>query len=275
MKNTLVTTADRELAFQAARRRLAQAQHTHRQTRPHRAINHVTPSWGLGAQMLALPVLLFSALYLGQDLLYAFWRADLLAWAGWLQLPLRAATALEPSEALGLVWQPGPQDGGLSSAQGSALGAALVLLALVGSHFLRGPRLPLQYLVRIVCAVQLMALLYFWWAPQPYPHSLLNHVSDVLNAGYALLLAMPILLGLGYYALHLSVWRKLLHSLLMLAFVVLMVPQQALVHLLLLHHGSLVFMPVLYICFGALFDMMVFVALYAWAASTAPSTATL
>jgi hypothetical protein len=33
-------------------------------------------------------------------------------------------------------------------------------------------------------------------------------------------------------------------------------------------------MPVLYICFGAVFDALIFVALYSWAVSNAPMKAT-
>ena len=89
-----------------------------------------------------------------------------------------------------------------------------------------------------------------------------------------ILLAIPVLMALGYYPLQISWQAKVVHTLLILMFFGVMVPQQALVHLLILQHLSVVFMPVLYLCFGALFDMMVFVALYAWAASTAPLSAT-
>ena len=42
-----------------------------------------------------------------------------------------------------------------------------------------------------------------------------------------------------------------------------------------MQHLSVLFMPVLYICFGAVFDALVFVALYSWAVSNAPVDATL
>jgi len=38
---------------------------------------------------------------------------------------------------------------------------------------------------------------------------------------------------------------------------------------------SVLFMPVLYLCFGAVFDALVFVALYSWAASNTPANATI
>lgn len=53
-----------------------------------------------------------------------------------------------------------------------------------------------------------------------------------------------------------------------------MVPHQVLAQALIMQHLSVLFMPVLYICFGAVFDALVFVALYSWAASNAPLDAT-
>ena len=157
---------------------------------------------------------------------------------------------------------------------GAALAAVVVVVAWGLSLRLRGRWLPAQYLVRVLCVVQALALLYFWFAPMPFPHQLLSHAVDLLDAGYLLMLSIPVLMALGYYPLQISWQAKVVHTLLILMFFGIMVPQQALVHLLILQHLSVVFMPVLYLCFGALFDMMVFVALYAWAASTAPLSAT-
>ena len=102
---------------------------------------------------------------------------------------------------------------------------------------------------------------------------MLDHLGDVLDTGDVLIVAIPVLLGLGYFALNISLWVKLRSAVLLMGYFVLMVPHQALVHLVVLQHLSVAFMPVLYICFGALFDMMVFVALYAWIVSLAPPLA--
>ena len=67
--------------------------------------------------------------------------------------------------------------------------------------------------------------------------------------------------------------QKLLYPVLMLAYFALMVPHKALLSLLILQQMSVLFMPLLYLCFGTVLDLMVFVALYSWLASLAPADA--
>ncbi len=273
----LSTHQARERAFAAARETLSAFQRSQLATKPHRAIRHVAWRPGLLLHMVVLPALLTAGLYNAQAQVYAFWRGYVLWWAEWLGLPLRPNTPLERGDQMGLVWQADPLAlgmSGLSIQQGVWLGLALTGLAWGSTVFMRGHWLPVKYLVRTVCVVQALALAYFVWVPMPFPHGALNHVMNVLDAGYTLLLAIPVLMALGYYTLNLGLGVKLLHTLLIVAFFMVLLPQQALVHLVVLQHLSVVFMPVLYLCFGALFDMMVFVALYAWAASKAPLSAT-
>jgi len=49
-----------------------------------------------------------------------------------------------------------------------------------------------------------------------------------------------------------------------------MLPHQWLLHAWLLEHLSILFMPVLFLCMGTLLDLWIFVAIYAWLASTVP-----
>jgi hypothetical protein len=267
-------TQAREQAFAAARNTLTAFQQSQRMAQPHRAMRHVALRPVLWLHMAVLPLFLVAGLHGAKAQVYGFWRAYLLWWSEWLDLPLHPATVLERADQLTLAWRTDLLDSGLSVEQGMWVGAGLTVLAWLATLSMRGHWLPVKYLVRTVCVVQALALAYFLWVPMPFPHGVLNHAMNMLDAGYTLMLAIPVLLGLGYYALNLSLATKLLHTLLIWAFFLVLVPQQALVHLVVLQHLSVVFMPVLYLCFGALFDMMVFVALYAWIASKAPLSAT-
>ena len=57
-------------------------------------------------------------------------------------------------------------------------------------------------------------------------------------------------------------------------FIAILIPHQVLAQALIMQEFSVLFMPVLYICFGAVFDALVFVALYSWAVSNVPADAT-
>ena len=60
---------------------------------------------------------------------------------------------------------------------------------------------------------------------------------------------------------------------LVLGYFAVMLPFKVVLHALILQHFSVIFMPVLYLCFGAIFDLMVFVALYSWITSQVPAEA--
>ncbi|MGQ0727581.1 hypothetical protein [Acidovorax sp.] len=109
-------------------------------------------------------------------------------------------------------WLPGASDLGLSITTGAALAAVLTVVAWGLALRLRGRWLPVQYLVRVLCVVQALALLYFWFAPMPFPHLVLNHVMDLLDSGYLLILAIPVLMALGYYPLQISWQAKVVHT---------------------------------------------------------------
>lgn len=59
-----------------------------------------------------------------------------------------------------------------------------------------------------------------------------------------------------------------------LIFFAVLIPHQVLAQAFIMQHLSVLFMPVLYVCFGAVFDALIFVALYSWAVSNAPVKAT-
>ena len=66
---------DRELAFNAARGLLAQAQQTHRHQLPHRALSRIRLNPWLLLQMVGLPVVWLSLIYALREPLYGFGAA--------------------------------------------------------------------------------------------------------------------------------------------------------------------------------------------------------
>jgi small-conductance mechanosensitive channel len=134
---------------------------------------------------------------------------------------------------------------------------------------------PLKYPLRILSVLQLITLAYFWWTPSSFPYSIARHSEEIMTIGYVMMLATPVMLAMGYYILNQGLAGKIFHTLLILAFLAVMVPHQVLAQAFLMQHFSVLFMPIFYICFGAVFDALVFVALYSWVVSKAPASATI
>ncbi|RZJ24991.1 MAG: hypothetical protein EOO54_07740 [Haliea sp.] len=260
--------------FHASFAVVKEARARHVKVRPHRAITPLKVTPWLLAQAIVLPVLLCGLLFWAKPMVLEFWRSCILFWSAGLNLPFGLSTRLNEAGQYALV---------LSNVSGDALMPSKITLlvttvvALAGfvlSLRMRGASLPLKYPLRIVCVVQLIALAYFWFTPSAFPYSVARHSEELMTIGYVVMLATPLMLAMGYYILNQGLLSKLFHTALILLFMAILVPHQVLAQAFIMQHLSVLFMPVLYICFGAVFDALVFVALYSWAVSKAPKDAT-
>lgn len=270
MKNLLELNAARQHAYQSAASALGQAKIRHGAAQPHRSLGRMIADPYRVTQALILPITLCMALVWAEPLLVSFWQACVLFWASHLGLPLQATSDASDIASLALTWNVGSSPRDMPSQEIWLATAGLTLAIVFASSKCSADKLPLKYLVRVICVIQMISLLYFLVAPSRFPYSVGDHMADIAHVGFTLMFVTPIMLTLGYYLLNVRSSTKLLHTLLILAYFLLLIPHQIVLHALILHHGSMLFMPLLYICFGAVFDVLVFVALYSWAASTLP-----
>lgn len=281
MRTKAISVADEALVhdreFHAAFVAVREARTRQVQVRPHRAITplKVTPS--LLAQAILLPLLLCGLLFWAKPLLMDFWRSSILFWSAQLHLPFSLSTQLNEAGQFALKLS-SHGDGSLGNPMPgptTMIITALVTLAgLALSLRMKNASLPLKYPLRIVCVLQIITLIYFWLSPERFPYSIARHSEELMTIGYVVMFSTPLMLAVGYYILNQSLLVKLSHTFLILGFFAIMVPHQVLMQAFIMQHLSVLFMPVLYICFGAVLDALVFVALYSWAASKAPENAT-
>ncbi len=261
--------------FHAAFSAVREARAKHVRVRPHRAITPLKVTPWLMAQAIVLPILICGLLLWARPLLLDFWRSCILFWSAGLDVPFFRSTQLNEAGQYALLLSGAGEAAPLPTPTIMLVTAVVTLAAFLLSFRMKKESLPLKYPVRIVCVVQFVALLYFWLTPGVFPYTIARHSEELLTIGYVVIIATPVMLAMGYYILNQSLMAKLGYTLLILGFLALMVPHQVLVQALIMQHLSVLFMPVLYICFGAVFDALVFVALYSWAASNAPADATI
>ncbi len=211
--------------------------------------------WRDGLLALALAAVQTLLLWQGQAALLQGWREVLAFWGTRLGSPgLGTHTALTPLPSVAWV-----------------LGTAVVTAALyLWSGRWPERHWPWRVLVRGLCLVQASACLFLLWAPARFPYGLAQHLNALLQLGADLMLTMPLMLALGWGLLRLPWHLKVLGPLAVLAYFAVWLPHQAVLHAWLLSHGSVLFMPVLFLCFGLLLDGWLFIALYAWLASLTP-----
>ena len=268
-------TKEYDQGFHAAFSAVRQARSQHVHVRPHRAITPLKVTPYLLAQALLLPLILCALLLWGKPMLLDFWRDCILFWSGGLNLPFSRGTQVNESGQFGAVLSTGMISTPMPSMTALWVTAVVTLVGLALSLTMKGATLPLKYPLRIVCTVQLIAVAYFWWIPGNFPYSIARHSEELMTIGFVIMVSTPVMLAVGYYILNQSIWIKMFHTALILLFFSILIPHQVLAQAFVMQHMSVLFMPLLYICFGAVFDALVFVALYSWAASTAPANATI
>ena len=266
---------EHDRSFHAAFLAVKQARPLIVKVRPHRAITPLKVTPYLLVQAVLLPIAICALLLWGKPMLLDLWRQTILFWSGGLGLPFSSGMQISDSGKFAAVLSTGMYSTPMPSMVTMLVTGVVTLAGLAFSLNMKGATLPLKYPLRIVCIVQLITVAYFWWAPSNFPYSIARHSEELMTIGYVLMVATPVMLAVGYYILNQSLVIKLFHTALILLFFTVLIPHQVLAQAFIMQHLSVLFMPVLYICFGAVFDALVFVALYSWAASTAPADATI
>jgi len=246
--------------------------------RPHRSLTPLKVTPYLLLQALLLPVVLCGLLLWMQPQLLEFWRHCIIFWSDQLALPFSLSSQInEASSPLGLQWRqtgPGGPGGQIPGLTNFATTTAATLLVFALSFRMKNKTTPLKYLVQIMCGVQICTLIFYQLNPARFTGSIARHSEELMVMGYVVMLITPVMLAIGYYILNQSLLSKLLYTVAILLFFAVMVPHQVLVHALILKNVSTLVMPLLYVCFGAVFDVLVFIALYSWVASKSPLNAT-
>ncbi|MEX2284307.1 MAG: hypothetical protein WEE89_17595 [Gemmatimonadota bacterium] len=141
------------------------------------------------------------------------------------------------------------------------------IVLLVVSFFLPKRVLPIAYLIRALLFVQVVSLTYFALFAAHFPYTLAGYTSDMHTIGLAIIALVPIVYGVTYFVFDFGVVRKVWIVLASLGHLIIFIPLQYLVHGAVVAKFSLLFLPVLFMIFGALLDVSILIALYGWAMS--------
>jgi len=199
--------------------------------------------------------------------LVGFWDSVISFWATRLQLPLIASVINASDPGL---WST-QTDGTVMPSSLTLMWTWLGVFSLWGmTHFFSDRFHPLKVTLRALCLLQGTACTFFMLAPASFPYTVTQHMHALLDMGYGLMLAVGPMLALGWGILMPSLASKILAPLGVLAYFAVMLPHKVLLHAWVLANGSALFMPVLFMCFGALLDLWIFIALYAWLVGQIP-----
>ena len=234
---------------------------------PHRAMIGLEVSWTLVVDLLALPAIFATIMFLLLDPLMDAWRTFFM----FVQRPLDLSGVVATRVVdLGIAATAVPfftaTAGWPTETQLEWGWLVMLLLALAGST-LRGRLTPFAYLFRALAVLQLTAQLYFTFASPPFSYSLPEYINGLLVCGVVILLLAPFLVAFTFHIFDFQLWQKCAMAILLLGHLAVLLPLQATVHTWLIHRFSLLAMPMLFLVFGVLLDVFVYVALYGWGMS--------
>ncbi|WP_179402478.1 hypothetical protein [Burkholderia guangdongensis] len=227
---------------------------------------HADPRQWLASIAVLTPTL-YGALWLALPHIWRYWY-DVLDWG---------AHRLDPSLAAIVIRYPAdsPRVPLLSISLETRLpgpsliaGTAACCLAAFAATFVRQAHwLPGAYLLRIASAAQLVVCVYFWLAGSAFPYRATLHLRDMFVLNASAIALIPLVMAALYYPLDFTFAQKAAASALVLGYFVAALPFVLLLHALVIHAGSVLWLPFCYFVLGAPLMIGLLVALYTYCAS--------
>ncbi len=144
---------------------------------------------------------------------------------------------------------------------------AITLVLFIGTFLLPSRLLPVSYLIRVICFIQLIALAWFAFASGPFPYQLSGYTEGLLRSGIVIVILVPLLYAVSLYLFKMSLARKLLISGMTMVHLMIFIPLQAVVHASVVQACSFLVLPVMFFLFGILLDVLIIIAFYSWGMS--------
>lgn len=122
---------------------------------------------------------------------------------------------------------------------------------------------PLTYLLRGALLIQAATSFAYLFYSKGSPYNIPIYITDSLAFSLYMLFMLPILLGFVYYIFDFGLFRKIFLTAGMIGYFLLAIPLQYMLHAIVIHEFGLLFLPLMYLLFGALLDVLMFVSIYA------------
>lgn len=220
---------------------------------------------------VALTLLMLAAVYGAWPFVLAFWHGSLQFWLERVQVLGQEVSLSEVQ----LPWVASAISLAADDVLPSALqwwgGVAVMLGALALSFIISRERLPLVYLLRTLAFIQATSLVYFYLWPARLPVTLGKFGTDMIQMVGSMLFIVPLMHVLTLYIFRMSLWRKLLTTLVSVVYLALCLPPHLSLLIWLMQKGSVLLLPMTYFVLMLLPYIMVLIAIYGYSLSVTPS----
>jgi len=151
-----------------------------------------------------------------------------------------------------------------------SLGLGITALMLLVPIFLPDRARPIGYLLRLLAAVQVSSQVVFALFPTAFPYDVAGLTEVSLLANLFVIGLVPVIMGFAFFPLSYGWKHRIAAMLFPMLHLSVAVPLLYVAHAWILHHGSLLWMPLLFWAFGLVLTVSTIVAFYGWAAGWEP-----
>jgi hypothetical protein len=234
---------------------------------PHRAMIGLEISWSLLIDLLVLPAIFSVLMFTLLDPIMSAWRDFFNFIRVPLGMPGVVATRIVDIGPFAVAVPFFNTPASWPTTRELQTGWLVMGVFATVGVMLRGRALPFGYLLRALAIVQLSAQLWFTLAAPPFGYTLPDYIAGLLVSGVVILLLASFLVAFTYHIFDFLLWQKLMMASLLLAHLTVLFPLQAAVHAWIIQRASLLALPVLFLVFGVLLDVFVYISLYGWGMS--------
>ncbi len=211
--------------------------------------------------IISIPLLFMTAIWFAMPLIVQFWNEIISFWTNAIY---KTSVNYSSMQILGQVLEiPTPALEAALPSDILVYGSLLICcFGFFLCFFMPSQWSPLSYLLRAALIIQASASIDRILSPDYFPYTLQAYIADAIALSLYLIFLLPALLGMVYYIFPISWWRKITMSIVMIAYFIIIVPFQYMLHSVLIYEWTLLFLPLFYLLFGVLLEVLMFICLY-------------
>jgi uncharacterized protein (DUF697 family) len=232
----------------------------------HRAMRRLSFPLTRWIDVLGIPLALTAGYCALWPTIASLWERIIGFWSVALEGQVRVATVKALVPGFGAIPYP-HSDAALPTAVQWLVGMIVTLALLFGTRFIGGRALPLAYWLRFIGVVQASAQFYFFMWPASFPYDGGGSIGSLTQASVVVVLITPWLYALIYNVLDFGLIRKLVLSVMGMAYLTVFIPFQYTLASVVLLKGSMLWYPQIFLLWAVFLQFGTLVGFYAWAMS--------
>ncbi len=124
-----------------------------------------------------------------------------------------------------------------------------------------------RFIFGVIGFIQATAIMFFSLFPDRFPYSLNGYLTILLKESLLLVMIIPGVFGALYYIFDFSLFQKIGLTVFCVGYFILLTPVLLVFHCFIIHHFSLLYLPLMMLLFSLPLQIQLFICWYSWGMS--------